>query len=111
VCGVALLLSACGGAHRAPVGPVTAATAVDQRLITAATTAGGRIAGASAASPDIAWERLTELAAGIGNRITGSAALDAALAWAVRQMRHDGLDDVHLEPVKVPHWVRRAERA
>jgi len=109
VYGVALLLSAC--AHHAPVGPMAGAAAVDQPLITAATTAGGQIARTSAASPDIAWERLTELADGIGNRITGSAALDEALAWAVRQMRHDGLDDVHLEPVKVPHWVRGTERA
>jgi carboxypeptidase Q len=111
VCGVAILLSACGGAYRAPVGPTAPASEIDQRLIAYAAMAGGRIAEASASSPDIPWERLTELADGIGNRITGSAALDQALAWSARQMRDDGLDDVHLEPVSVPHWVRGTERA
>ncbi|HJW68302.1 MAG TPA: M20/M25/M40 family metallo-hydrolase [Candidatus Binatia bacterium] len=103
---MAALLSACG-AHHARVAPATAA---DPRVVAAAAMASGRIAEASTASPDIPWQRLGELADGIGNRITGSAALDEALAWAVRQMRDDGLDDVQLEPVKVPHWVRGTER-
>jgi carboxypeptidase Q len=111
VCGVAALLSACGGTHRVPAATAAPASAIDRRLIGTATSAADRIAGASTASPDVPWERLEELADGIGNRITGSAALDEALAWGIRQMRHDGVDDVHLEPVAVPHWVRGTEQA
>jgi carboxypeptidase Q len=70
-----------------------------------------RIAESSARAPAVAWERLTELAEGIGARIAGSAALDDALEWAARRMRADGLDDVRLEPVAVPHWVRGEEQA
>ena len=100
--GIALLLSACGLHRTAPevtIGPheVSAAAA--------------RIAQSSARAPGVAWERLAELAQGIGARITGSAALDDALAWAARRMRGDGLDDVRLEPVYVPHWVRGEEHA
>jgi hypothetical protein len=70
-----------------------------------------RIATASARTSDVAWSRLDELATGIGHRITGSPALDRALAWAVGLLRADGVDDVRLEPVQVPHWVRGAEAA
>jgi carboxypeptidase Q len=107
---VAVLLSACG-AHRARIGPAAPSAGSDQRLIASVATAADRIAGSSERSPDIAWERLTDLADRIGNRITGSAALDEALAWAVARMRDDGLDDVRLEPVKVPHWVRGRQQA
>lgn len=77
----------------------------------AATTAAERIAAAAARTPDVAWSRLTELATGVGHRITGSPALERALAWTVRHLHDDGVDDVRLEPVKVPHWVRGAEHA
>ena len=62
-------------------------------------------------SSDVPWQRLTELVDLHGNRITGSTALENALVWAAKQMRDDGLDDVRLEPVAVPHWVRGEERA
>lgn len=104
-CGVALLLVACGGtAHRTP-------TAAPPPGLARLTAAAERIAASSARTPDTAWERLTELTDVYGHRITGSAALEQAIAWAARQMRDDGLDDVHLEPVDVPHWVRGTEHA
>src|SRR6185295_2482320 len=70
-----------------------------------------RIAATSAQSPDVAWQRLTELVDLHGPRITGSRALEQALDWAVVQMRDDDLDAVRLEPVDVPHWVRGDESA
>ena len=56
-----------------------------------------------------AWERLAELGDTFGHRLSGSENLDAAIKWAAEQMRRDGLENVRLEPVKVPHWVRGAE--
>ena len=100
--GMALLLSACGLHRPALDAPM------DRRDIAAAAE---RIAQSSARSPDVAWERLAELAQGSPARITGSAALDDALAWAALKMRGDRLDDVRLEPVDVPHWVRGQEHA
>ena len=60
-------------------------------------------------SSTFAWDRLAELGDTFGNRLSGSENLDAALRWAADQMRQDGLEDVRLDPVKVPHWVRGAE--
>jgi hypothetical protein len=54
---------------------------------------------------------LATLAGHYPRRITGSTALDHALTWAAARMREDGLDDVRLEPVTVPHWVRGSGRA
>ena len=39
------------------------------------------------------------------------ADLEAAISWAVEEMKRDGLENVHTEPVKVPHWVRGRESA
>ena len=45
-----------------------------------------------------------------GNRLSWIMPnLDAAITWAVEEMKKDGLDNVHTEPVKVPHWVRGHE--
>jgi carboxypeptidase Q len=60
-------------------------------------------------SSTFAWDRLAELGDTFGNRLSGSENLDAALKWAADQMRQDGLENVRLDPVKVPHWVRGAE--
>ncbi len=59
--------------------------------------------------PRFAWDRLAELGDTFGNRLSGSENLDAALKWAAGQMRQDGLENVRLDPVKVPHWVRGEE--
>ena len=60
-------------------------------------------------SSTFAWDRLAELGDTFGHRLSGSDNLDAAFKWAADQMRRDGLENVRLEPVKVPHWVRGAE--
>jgi carboxypeptidase Q len=58
-----------------------------------------------------AWERLALLGDTFGHRLSGSQALEDAIQWAVQEMKKDGLENVHTEPVKVPHWVRGQERA
>lgn len=55
------------------------------------------------------WERLVYLGDRIGARPAGSAALEAATVWAAEEMRGDGLANVRLQPVEVPHWVRGEE--
>jgi len=69
-----------------------------------------RLIGESMASP-FAWERLALLGDTFGHRLSGSQALEDAIRWAAAEMKKDGLDNVHLEPVKVPHWVRGEESA
>jgi carboxypeptidase Q len=64
-----------------------------------------------AASTRLAWERLAELGDSFGHRLSGSESLTAAIRWAAGLMRTDGLENVRLDPVKVPHWVRGAESA
>ena len=58
-----------------------------------------------------AWNRLAEMVDTYGNRPVGSANLESAIDWVVAQMKKDGLDNVHTEPVMVPHWVRGHESA
>lgn len=58
-----------------------------------------------------AWRRLAALTDGIGNRLSGSPELTRAIEWAVAEMKRDGLENVHTEPVMVPRWVRGRESA
>jgi carboxypeptidase Q len=67
-----------------------------------------RLIGQALAS-DFAWQRLAELGDTFGHRLSGSRALEEAIQWTVREMKKDGLENVHTEPVKVPHWVRGQE--
>lgn len=60
-------------------------------------------------SSRFAWERLAELGDTFGHRLSGSKSLSAAIQWAAERMKKDGLENVRLEPVKVPHWVRGTE--
>jgi carboxypeptidase Q len=60
-------------------------------------------------SSRFAWNRLAELGDTFGHRLSGSDALDAAIKWAAEQMKKDGLENVRLDPVLVPHWVRGNE--
>ena len=56
-----------------------------------------------------AWNRLAELSDTFGPRLSGSPALEAALRWAAQEMKRDGLENVRLEKVMVPRWVRGSE--
>lgn len=70
----------------------------------------GRILGA-ALTDEEGWSKATYLTQVIGNRLSGSPELQAAIDWAAATMRSEGLDNVQLQPVKVPHWVRGDESA
>src|SRR5687768_1710918 len=69
-----------------------------------------RLIAESTASP-FAWNRLAEVTDTFGHRLTGSDSLEAAIKWAADEMKKDGLDNVRLDPVKVPRWVRGRESA
>jgi carboxypeptidase Q len=72
--------------------------------------AAGRLIG-EAMSGTFAWDRLALLGDTFGNRLSGSKALEDAIEWAVDEMKKDGLENVHAEPVKVPYWIRGRESA
>ena len=74
-------------AYRAPVARILAAATADQS----------------------AWDRLAEVTDTFGHRLSGSQALEDAIEWAAARMREDGFDEVRLDPVKVPHWIRGHE--
>ncbi len=58
-----------------------------------------------------AYAKMEGLCLGIGYRLSGSANLQRATAWAAETMKSDGGENVHLEHVMVPHWVRGDESA
>lgn len=66
---------------------------------------------AEATSTSAAWQRLAAFTDMFPARLSGSRNLERAIAWAADEMKRDGLANVHLEPVKVPHWVRGHESA
>jgi carboxypeptidase Q len=65
----------------------------------------------AAQADDFAWRRLAELTDTFGHRLSGSSGLEEAIRWTAEQMRQDGLENVRLDPVMVPHWVRGQESA
>jgi len=64
----------------------------------------------AALSDDYAYRQVAHLTENIGPRPSGSLQAKAAVDYVAAQMRELGLE-VHLEEVKVPHWVRGAETA
>lgn len=64
----------------------------------------------AALADDYAYHQLAHLTENIGPRPTGSLQANAAVDYVAAELRQLGLD-VHLEEVKVPHWVRGAETA
>ncbi|MCP4201581.1 MAG: M28 family peptidase [bacterium] len=54
----------------------------------------------------IAWELLESLTVEVGQRFAGTPGDRAAVAWAEAKMREIGLQNVRVEPVPVPRWVR-----
>ena len=67
------------------------------------------IATAKDAGSNFAWDRLAFMTDTYGPRLSGSANLDATLRWAEAEMKKDGLENVRLEPVMVPQWIRGDE--
>ena len=65
---------------------------------------------AAALEDDYAYQRVAHLTENIGPRASGSPAANAAVNYVADELRKLGLD-VHLEEVKVPHWVRGEEAA
>lgn len=57
------------------------------------------------------YQRLADFTDTIGNRVSGSKNLDLAVKYMYQALRADGLENVHLEAVKIPHWVRGQESA
>ena len=67
------------------------------------------LATAKDAGGNFAWDRLAYMTDTFGPRLSGSANLDATLRWAEAEMKRDGLENVRLEPVMVPQWIRGDE--
>jgi carboxypeptidase Q len=65
----------------------------------------------AAIADDFAWQRLAELTDSFGPRLSGSENLARATRWAAEVMKQDGLENVRLERVMVPTWVRGHESA
>jgi Zn-dependent M28 family amino/carboxypeptidase len=55
------------------------------------------------------YAALTHLTDHIGKRLSGSSELNVAIDWAAGLMRSAGLQNVRVQPVMVPHWVRGNE--
>ena len=64
----------------------------------------------AALGDDYAYRQVAHLTENIGPRPSGSAGAKAAVDYVAEELRKLGLD-VHLEEVKVPHWVRGEETA
>ena len=78
------------------------AQAVSDRIIELATQGAFR---------GVTYNRLADLADTIGPRLCGNESLTAAVNWVHNEMLKEGLDNVHIEQVTIPHWVRGEERA
>jgi carboxypeptidase Q len=65
----------------------------------------------AATGDSAAYRRLGRMVDTFGHRITGSASLEATSDWILDLMKADGLENVHGQPVMVPHWVRGEESA
>src|SRR5260370_4059005 len=64
---------------------------------------------AAAMADDDGYAALTYLCDDIGKRVSGSPQLNTAVEWGAELMRKAGLENVKVQPVMVPHWVRGAE--
>lgn len=62
-------------------------------------------------SQNRSYERLALLVDAVGPRLSGSNNLEKAIQIMYRNLQENGLDNVHLEPVKIPHWERGEESA
>ncbi|CAF0738015.1 unnamed protein product [Rotaria sordida] len=58
----------------------------------------------------VTYYRLAALADTIGPRLCGNESLTQAVDWIRNAMTSEGLENVHVEQVQIPHWVRGEER-
>jgi carboxypeptidase Q len=94
-----LLLSVALGAPALAQVDVSAHRAAADRLIDMAT------------RDSAAHRRMAMLSDKFGSRFSGSASLERAIDWILAEMKQDGFENVHGEPVMVNHWIRGAESA
>ncbi|MBD8524240.1 M20/M25/M40 family metallo-hydrolase [Pseudoxanthomonas sp. CAU 1598] len=64
-----------------------------------------------ALSGNLAFELVESLTTEVGPRLAGSEGDARAQDWAEARMKSLGFDKVWREPVEIPHWKRRHERA
>lgn len=57
------------------------------------------------------YNRLAEFVDKFGSRLAGSQNLENAIDFMVDAFLRGGLENVHTEPVTIPHWVRGEESA
>ncbi|XP_021072366.1 carboxypeptidase Q isoform X2 [Mus pahari] len=57
------------------------------------------------------YERLGLLVDAVGPRLSGSKNLEKAIQIMYQNLQQDGLENVHLEKVRIPHWERGEESA
>ncbi len=57
------------------------------------------------------YEDLRYMCKQIGTRLTGSTQAEQAVLWAKKTLIEAGCDNVFLQPVMVPHWIRGEEKA
>ncbi len=98
-----LLAPAAGAAAVAARAPAPAALV---RTFTAGQLAEARAVRDRALDDDTAYELLRSLTSQVGPRSAGSPGDARAVAWALEHLRALGFQNVHAEPVTVPHWIR-----
>ncbi|CAF2988860.1 unnamed protein product [Rotaria sp. Silwood2] len=59
----------------------------------------------------VTYNRLAALTDTIGPRLCGNESLTKAVNWVQNAMINESFDNVHIEEVQIPHWVRGEERA
>src|SRR5262245_9386456 len=65
----------------------------------------------AAPSDDTSRRRRAELTDTFGARLIGTPNLSRASQWTAQTMKADGLENVRMEAVTVPRWVRGREEA
>jgi hypothetical protein len=63
----------------------------------------------AAESDEDGYGALTYLCDHVGKRLSGMPQLNAAITWGADLMRKAGLQNVKMQPVMVPRWVRGSE--
>ncbi len=66
---------------------------------------------AAAMSDNDGYAALTYLTDHVGKRLSGSPQLNTAIEWGAELMKKAGLQNVQIQPVMVPRWVRGNESA